>query len=87
MAPLLPSKTVTVEIIDNPENEALVSESFIDMTIKLMRSFSVSVERVSKNLYSISKQEYCSPKDYFIEPDATALTNDVLWLALNGGDL
>jgi 5-enolpyruvylshikimate-3-phosphate synthase len=83
-APYFPNDETLIEITD--ATDSIASESFIDMTIELMNSFNVSVERVSRTKFRVKKGVYkCSIIE--IEPDATALTYDLLHIGLNGGSL
>lgn len=62
--------------INDGENEHVVSQPYIDMTIRMMESFGVVVRRdkESPNVYHIVKGGYKNPKEYHVEPDASSAT-------------
>ncbi|CAD8048672.1 unnamed protein product [Paramecium primaurelia] len=85
-APYFPNDETLIEIIDCNENETIVSESYIEMTIQLMNIYGVKVERISKTKFLVRKGVY-KAQNYDIEPDATALSYDLLHIGLNGGSI
>ncbi|ORZ35725.1 EPSP synthase-domain-containing protein [Catenaria anguillulae PL171] len=63
----------------------VISETYIDMTIAMMRSFGVHVTKVSSNLYHIPRHSsYTAPGDYIVEPDASSATYPLAVAAITG---
>lgn len=57
----------------------IVSRPYIELTIAMLRSFGIAIERVAENQYAIAGgQHYQSPGDYFIEGDASGAS---YWMA------
>lgn len=69
MAAPLTEKDIEIFIIDD-----VVSKPYIDITIDLMKKFSVKVINDNYNYFKIPKQKYHSPGEFWIEGDATAAT-------------
>ncbi|OMJ21859.1 Pentafunctional AROM polypeptide [Smittium culicis] len=61
---------VTLELI----GDHVISQSYIDMTISMMASFGLNVERLASNKYYIPAGVYSNPADYEIESDASSAT-------------
>ncbi|KAL5621241.1 hypothetical protein BROUX41_006711 [Berkeleyomyces rouxiae] len=63
-----------------------ISQLYIDMTIAMMKSFGVSVERSSteENTYHIPKGVYKNPEEYVIESDASSATYPLAVAAITG---
>lgn len=75
----------------NPVTLALVggkpiSELYIDMTIAMMRDFSIVVTRSESEpyTYNIPKGSYVNPTEYIIESDASSATYPLAFAALTG---
>lgn len=63
-----------------------ISQPYIDMTIAMMASFGVKVERSIKdpNTYHIPQQPYTNPLDYEVESDASSATYPLAIAAITG---
>lgn len=70
---------------DVKENEIITSEPYIQMTINMMKIFGVEVKKTSFNKFEIPQQRYQNPLKYYIEPDFTALTYDLIYICLDDG--
>lgn len=58
------SEPVTLDLT----GDSVISQPYIDMTIEMMKSFGISVERIKgTNKYLIPKGVYQNPKEYLIE--------------------
>ncbi|BBA84547.1 3-phosphoshikimate 1-carboxyvinyltransferase [endosymbiont of Euscepes postfasciatus] len=67
ISPILKNDT-NIEIINN-----LVSKSYIDITIKMMKDFGIEIVNYNyKKIYIKGNQKYISPKIYKIESDASS---------------
>ncbi|GJJ13047.1 hypothetical protein Clacol_007296 [Clathrus columnatus] len=63
----------------------VISQPYIDMTIAMMRTFGVTVERdEGKNIYRIRKGMYLNPGTYAIESDASSATYPLAIAAITG---
>jgi pentafunctional AROM polypeptide len=64
----------------------MVSEPYIDMTIAMMASFGVVVERSKseKNTYHIPCAKYINPPEYEVESDASSATYPLAIAAITG---
>jgi pentafunctional AROM polypeptide len=78
-------KPVRLVLADIAENDEIVSETFIDMTIQTMRMFGISVIKSSYNTYEIPTGTYTSPKVIEIEPDSSTASYDLALVTLCGG--
>lgn len=79
-SPLAPEDT-EIEIIGD-----LVSKPYIDITIKMMAIFGVSVEnRDYKSFLIKGNQCYVSPKNYLVEGDASSASYFLAAAAIKGG--
>jgi pentafunctional AROM polypeptide len=62
-----------------------ISQPYIDMTLAMMRSFGVSVEKgEADNEYRIPMGRYTSPGDYTVESDASSATYPLAVAAISG---
>nr|BET44410.1 MAG: 3-phosphoshikimate 1-carboxyvinyltransferase [Candidatus Aschnera chinzeii] len=78
-APLAERDTI-IEI-----NCKVVSTTYIQMTIEMMRHFMIKIDNKKYNKFYIKgNQEYISPKTYFIEGDATAASYFLAAAAIKG---
>ncbi len=80
MAAPCAQETVTLEL----EGE-LVSEPYVAMTLSVMRSFGVEVERPTAGYFVIPPQTY-QACEYAIEPDASAASYFFAAAAITGGE-
>ncbi|KAL2891727.1 Pentafunctional AROM polypeptide [Ceratocystis lukuohia] len=63
-----------------------ISQLYIDMTISMMKSFGINVERstTEENTYHIPKGIYKNPAEYVIESDASSATYPLAVAAITG---
>ncbi|WP_343191960.1 3-phosphoshikimate 1-carboxyvinyltransferase [Buchnera aphidicola (Formosaphis micheliae)] len=79
-APLAPLNT---EIMIDGK---LVSQPYVNLTLKLIKLFGVNITHDSYRIFYISgKQEYKSPGNYFIEGDASSASYFLAAAAIKGG--
>ncbi|KAI8899320.1 EPSP synthase-domain-containing protein [Globomyces pollinis-pini] len=65
--------------------DSVISQPYIDMTIKMMKSFGVSVNRIgNSNKYHIPLGVYQNPPEYLIEADASSATYPLAFAAITG---
>ncbi|KAL2916141.1 3-dehydroquinate dehydratase (3-dehydroquinase) [Polyrhizophydium stewartii] len=65
--------------------DAVVSQPYIDMTIAMMKSFGIHVERVpGTNKYNIPQGVYTNPAEYLVEADASSATYPLAFAAITG---
>ncbi|KAI8914378.1 EPSP synthase-domain-containing protein [Gorgonomyces haynaldii] len=65
--------------------DAVVSQPYIDMTIAMMASFGVQVERIEgTNKYKIPQGVYKNPAEYLVEADASSATYPLAFAAITG---
>jgi 3-phosphoshikimate 1-carboxyvinyltransferase len=64
----------------------LVSEPYVEMTIRMMQSFGVEVERAATGRYGTTPQRYRGI-DYAVEPDASAASYFFAAAAITGGEV
>jgi 3-phosphoshikimate 1-carboxyvinyltransferase len=69
LAAPLTQKEIEIYVLDD-----VVSKPYIDMTIHLMKVFGVDVLNENYKYFKIPMQRYRSPKEFWIEGDATAAT-------------
>jgi pentafunctional AROM polypeptide len=67
----------------------VISQPYIDMTIAMMASFGVQVERLSENgvlsdTYRVPRGTYANPSTYNIESDASSATYPLAMAAMTG---
>lgn len=66
----------------------LVSKPYIDITINLMQSFSISIEHNSYNIFYIKgRQQYKTPGQFMIEGDASSASYFLAAAAIKGGSV
>jgi 3-phosphoshikimate 1-carboxyvinyltransferase len=65
---------------------SLVSEPYVEMTTRMMRTFGVMVERAIKGRYRTVPQRY-QGIDYHVEPDASAASYFFAAAAITGGEV
>ena len=81
-APLLNQK-VTIHVIGE-----LISKPYIEITLNLMARFGVSVERDGWSSFTIAAgSQYQSPKEIFVEGDASSASYFIALGAIGGGPL
>lgn len=76
---------VTLHLQNLKENEEITSEPYIDMTLKMMKMFGIEAKRIAFNQFSIPNGKYKNPEKFIVEPDFTAITNDLIFVSLCGG--
>ncbi|KAI9482507.1 EPSP synthase-domain-containing protein [Zychaea mexicana] len=64
--------------------DQVISQPYIDMTIAMMESFGVSVERLPNNTYKIQQTSYKNPEHYIVESDASSATYPLAIAAITG---
>lgn len=64
--------------------DKVISELYIDMTTAMMKTFGISVEKISTNEYRIPLGRYKAPAEYEIESDASSSTYPLALGALLG---
>ncbi|KZV97983.1 Pentafunctional AroM protein [Exidia glandulosa HHB12029] len=75
------AEPVTLELVGGQ----VISQPYIDMTIAMMRSFGVNVERVAEHTYHIPNGGYSvPPAKYEIESDASSATYPLAIAAITG---
>ncbi|KAI0244150.1 3-dehydroquinate dehydratase (3-dehydroquinase), partial [Massospora cicadina] len=62
----------------------VVSQPYIDMTVKMMAQFGVQVERLPNHTYRIPRATYKNPTEYAVEGDASSATYPLAVAAING---
>ncbi|KAL2170036.1 hypothetical protein VTG60DRAFT_5376 [Thermothelomyces hinnuleus] len=75
-------KPVTLRLVGGKP----ISQPYIDMTIAMMASFGINVERSSEdpNTYHIPQGVYKNPADYVVESDASSATYPLAVAAITG---
>jgi len=73
-------KEVQIEITDK-----LVSVPYVEMTLRLMQSFGVSVNHEKFRLFHIPRQTYRSPGNIFVEGDASSASYFLAGAAITKG--
>ncbi|MXP51026.1 3-phosphoshikimate 1-carboxyvinyltransferase [Pantoea sp. SoEX] len=64
----------------------LVSKPYIDITLKMMNDFGIEVKNNNyRDFFIKGQQQYYSPKEYFIEGDASSATYFLAAAAIKGG--
>ena len=71
---------VTLELVGGK----VISQPYIDMTVAMMESFGVRVERVAEHVYRIPQQAYRAPAVYTVESDASSATYPLAVAAITG---
>ncbi|RHZ89728.1 hypothetical protein Glove_11g33 [Diversispora epigaea] len=62
----------------------VISQPYIDMTIAMMESFGIKVERLEGDVYRIPQGFYKNPEVYVIESDASSATYPLAIAAITG---
>ncbi|CAG8562634.1 3719_t:CDS:1, partial [Acaulospora colombiana] len=62
----------------------VISQPFIDMTIAMMESFGIKVERLDDDVYRIPQGHYKNPEIYMVESDASSSTYPLAIAAVTG---
>ena len=83
----LAQKPVTIKLEDISDKDEITSEPYIEMTLRLMKEFGVDAKKVSYNSYFVPSGLYKNPAKFLVEPDFTALTYDLAFVALFGGSV
>jgi pentafunctional AROM polypeptide len=75
-------KPVTLSLVDGKP----ISQFYIDMTIAMMRSFGVIVEKstTEEHTYHIPQGVYTNPEEYIVESDASSATYPLAFAAISG---
>lgn len=75
-------KPVTLRLVGGKP----ISQLYIDMTIAMMASFGVHVQKskTEENTYHIPKQAYVNPSEYEVESDASSATYPLAIAAITG---
>ncbi|SCV04439.1 LAMI_0H16138g1_1 [Lachancea mirantina] len=75
-------KAVTLSLVGGKA----ISKLYIDMTIKMMKTFGVEVKEseTEPQTYLIPKAEYVNPPEYVIESDASSATYPLAFAAMTG---
>ncbi|TID26342.1 Pentafunctional AroM protein [Venturia nashicola] len=75
-------KPVTLRLVGGKP----ISQLYIDMTIAMMASFGVHVQKskTEENTYHIPKQAYANPSEYEVESDASSATYPLAIAAITG---
>ncbi|KAJ3276205.1 3-dehydroquinate dehydratase (3-dehydroquinase) [Terramyces sp. JEL0728] len=73
------------EVVLDLTGDAVISQPYIDMTIAMMKSFGIQVERLGdSNRYRIPKGVYQNPPEYLVEADASSATYPLAFAAITG---
>ncbi|KAB2572587.1 Pentafunctional AROM polypeptide [Lasiodiplodia theobromae] len=62
----------------------VISQPYIDITITMMESFGVKVERPAADTYYIPQQRYANPAEYTVESDSSSATYPLAIAAITG---
>lgn len=73
-------EAVTLELVGGK----VISQPYIDMTVAMMASFGVHVERTAEHVYRIPQQVYRAPAVYTVESDASSATYPLAVAAITG---
>ncbi|KAJ1658541.1 3-dehydroquinate dehydratase (3-dehydroquinase) [Dispira simplex] len=74
------SSDITLELTGGK----VISQPYIDMTVAMMRSFGVTVNRLADNAYHIPRGVYQNPSEYMVESDASSATYPLAVAAITG---
>lgn len=74
------TEEITLELVGGK----VISQPYIDMTIAMMATFGVAVERVAQDTYRIPKTAYRAPPMYEVESDASSATYPLALAAITG---
>ncbi|KAJ3261381.1 3-dehydroquinate dehydratase (3-dehydroquinase) [Boothiomyces macroporosus] len=73
------------EVLLDLTGDSVISQPYIDMTIAMMKSFGIQVERLeNSNKYRIPKGVYMNPPEYLVEADASSATYPLAFAAITG---
>lgn len=61
-----------------------ISQLYIDMTIEMMKTFGISVEKKEPYTYVIPQGHYKNPPEYTVESDASSATYPLAFAAITG---
>jgi 3-phosphoshikimate 1-carboxyvinyltransferase len=64
---------------------SLTSRPYVEMTLDCMSTFGVSVDAGARDVYRIRAGQHYRPRNYRVEPDATAATYFLAAAAITGG--
>ncbi|GBC05867.1 hypothetical protein RclHR1_06490002 [Rhizophagus clarus] len=64
--------------------DKVISQPYIDMTIAMMESFGIKIERLEGNIYRIPQGKYTNPSEYVIESDTSSATYPLAVAAITG---
>ncbi|KAJ1930229.1 3-dehydroquinate dehydratase (3-dehydroquinase) [Tieghemiomyces parasiticus] len=81
---LLCAPYAATEVILELTGGKVISQPYIDMTVAMMRSFGVDVERIAENVYRIPCGGYQNPPTYMVESDASSATYPLAVAAMTG---
>ncbi|KAI9187904.1 3-dehydroquinate dehydratase (3-dehydroquinase) [Blastocladiella emersonii ATCC 22665] len=62
----------------------IISQPYIEMTIAMMKSFGIHVQRQSPTTFLIPQGVYAAPGEYVVEPDASSATYPLAVAAITG---
>lgn len=69
------------------ESGELVSEPYVEMTMRVMEDFGVKVDRPDRNTFIIETGQRYTPVEYVVEPDASSASYFFAVAALLGGSV
>ncbi|KAJ3324463.1 3-dehydroquinate dehydratase (3-dehydroquinase) [Boothiomyces sp. JEL0866] len=73
------------EVVLDLTGDSVISQPYIDMTVAMMKSFGISVERLGdSNQYRVPKGVYQNPSEYLVEADASSATYPLAFAAITG---
>ncbi|KAJ1971868.1 3-dehydroquinate dehydratase (3-dehydroquinase) [Dimargaris xerosporica] len=81
---LLCAPYATQEITLELTGGKVISQPYIDMTIAMMASFGIHVQRLADNVYRIPQGVYTNPSVYQVESDASSATYPLAVAAITG---
>jgi pentafunctional AROM polypeptide len=82
---LMAAPYASAQVILSLEGDTVISQPYIDMTIAMMKSFGINVEKENgKDRYLVPQGVYKNPPDYFIEADASSATYPLAFAAISG---
>lgn len=67
--------------------DLLVSKPYIDMTIRILKDFGITVENQQYQRFIIPQQSFSAPREYTVEADASSATYPLAIAALTGGSI
>jgi pentafunctional AROM polypeptide len=82
---LMAAPYASEQVVLSLEGDSVISQPYIDMTIAMMKSFGINVEKeIGKDRYIVPQGVYKNPPDYFIEADASSATYPLAFAAITG---